>query len=149
MPCIHGCRLRIQRKGILLTWGWRQLRCTTTCGCVLSKTLSGVAIAENALKSGQTTCRIIFWHPAVYWKVGSRGTFCVGSGVALQNWEHEPWDSNWRNGIAVNWKKGQLLCLVHFLVLHYRSLLHHCKTTFKNGMRAWFGFRKYFYRYCD
>lgn len=28
--------------------------------------LSGVVTAENALKSGQTTCRIIFWHPAVY-----------------------------------------------------------------------------------
>lgn len=47
----------------------------STCSCVLSQPLSGVATAENALKSGQTSCRIIFWHPAAYWKVGSGAPF--------------------------------------------------------------------------
>lgn len=57
------------------------------CGCVLSQPLSGVVTAEKALKYGQTACGIIFWHLAVYWKVGSRDR------VSLQNLGSEPWGS--------------------------------------------------------
>lgn len=35
------------------------------CSYAVLQSLSGVATAENSLKSGQTSCKIVSWHPAV------------------------------------------------------------------------------------
>lgn len=47
--------------------------------CALVQSCSGLVAAENTLKSGQTSHRIISWHPAVQWVVGASKAF--GSGL--------------------------------------------------------------------
>lgn len=47
--------------------------------CALVQSCSGIAAAENTLKSRQASRRIISWHPAVQWDVGASKAF--GSGL--------------------------------------------------------------------
>lgn len=52
-------------KGASLPLRMEEVKVYNVCSCALLHSLSGVAAVENTLKSGQTSCRIISWHPAV------------------------------------------------------------------------------------
>lgn len=83
-------------------------------------------------------------YPVVCWPAAAQDE--PGPGVSLQSrrGEHsEAWGSK-----MLGERRTALLC-DFAVVLLCRSLLHHCKIVFKNGMRAWFGFGKYFYHYYD
>lgn len=144
MPCVC-CRSRGGREGFSsLGDGGRRGLQRSVCGSVLFPSPSGMVAAEIPCSLGRQFAGM--QQRNTRWVLGQRspqasralGWLCEAEGVNSGAWESKELEG-----------RGAALLCDFVLVLLCRSLLHHCKIMFKNGMRAWFSFGKYFYHYYD